>query len=169
MLRAYTVDAGRIEVQASMKVVLGKAMKTRTPIFTEDMRFIEFSPYWNVPPSIARDETVPRLRRDTAYFVEQGFEFVGRDGRVLTALSPASLDAVLRGELRIRQRPGPKNALGDIKFIFPNSDHIFLHHTPATQLFKRTRRISSRLHRVEDQWRRRVRAAGHRNGRRRAF
>lgn len=140
MLRAYTVDAGRIEVQASMKVVLGKAMKTRTPIFTEDMRFIEFSPYWNVPPSIARDETVPRLRRDAAYFVEQGFEFVGRDGRVLTALSPASLDAVLRGELRIRQRPGPKNALGDIKFIFPNSDHIFLHHTPATQLFKRTRR-----------------------------
>lgn len=139
-LRAYEVVQGRIEVRHEMKVIVGRAMDTRTPVFDEDMRFIEFSPYWNVPPSIARGELVPRLRRDPAYFDAEGFEFVARDGRVLTTLTRARLDAVLAGELRIRQRPGPKNALGDIKFVFPNRDHIFLHHTPATSLFERERR-----------------------------
>jgi murein L,D-transpeptidase YcbB/YkuD len=104
------------------------------------MRFIEFSPYWNVPPSIARGETVPRLRRDPGYFEREGFEFVDPAGRVLAASSPARLDAVLAGTLRIRQRPGPRNALGDIKFVFPNRDAIYLHHTPATALFERDRR-----------------------------
>ena len=55
-----------------MKVIVGKAFDTRTPLFDEDMRFIEFSPYWNVPPSIARGETVPRLRRDPGYFEQPG-------------------------------------------------------------------------------------------------
>jgi murein L,D-transpeptidase YcbB/YkuD len=115
-------------------------MDTRTPLFLEEMRFIEFSPYWNVPPSIARAETVPRLRRDPGYFMQQGFEFVARDGRVSTTLSASQLDAVLAGQARIRQRPGPQNALGDIKFVFPNRDNIYLHHTPSVQLFGRPRR-----------------------------
>jgi L,D-transpeptidase YcbB len=140
VLRAYEVQEGRISVRASMKVIAGKALDTRTPLFDADMRSIEFSPYWNVPPSIARAETVPRLRRDTGYFEREGFEFVALDGRVETQLSAARLDAVRAGQLRIRQRPGPKNALGDIKFVFPNSEHIFLHHTPVTQLFERSRR-----------------------------
>jgi L,D-transpeptidase YcbB len=140
VLRAYEVQDGRISVRASMKIIAGKALDTRTPLFDADMRYVEFSPYWNVPPSIARAETVPRLRRDPGYFEREGFEFVAPDGRVETQLSAARLDAVRAGQLRIRQRPGPKNALGDIKFVFPNSDHIFLHHTPATQLFERSRR-----------------------------
>ena len=140
VLRAYEVRDGRIRVQREMRVIVGKAYDTRTPLFDEDMRFIEFSPYWNVPPSIARNETVPRLRRDPAYFEQQGFEFVAGDGRVQTVLTPQALDAVLAGQLRIRQRPGERNALGDIKFVFPNSDNIYLHHTPATQLFERARR-----------------------------
>ena len=140
VLRAYEVRDGRIRVQREMRVIVGKAYDTRTPLFDEDMRFIEFSPYWNVPPSIARHETVPRLRRDPAYFEQQGFEFVAADGRVQTTLTPQALDAVLAGQLRIRQRPGERNALGDIKFVFPNRDNIYLHHTPATQLFERTRR-----------------------------
>ncbi|MDF3838197.1 L,D-transpeptidase family protein [Cupriavidus basilensis] len=140
VLRAYEVRDGSVQVKAEMKVIVGKALDTRTPLFKEDMRYIEFSPYWNVPPSIARAETVPRLRRDPGYFARQGFEFVGADGKAVTTLSAASLDAVQRGELRIRQRPGPKNALGDIKFIFPNNDNIYLHHTPAPQLFTRDRR-----------------------------
>lgn len=140
VLRAYEVRDGQIRVQREMRVIVGKAYDTRTPLFDEDMRFIEFSPYWNVPPSIARHETVPRLRRDPAYFEQQGFEFVAGDGRVQTALTPQALDAVLAGQLRIRQRPGEHNALGDIKFVFPNSDNIYLHHTPATQLFERVRR-----------------------------
>jgi len=140
VLRAYEVQDGRISVRQTMKVIVGKAMDTRTPLFDEDMRFIEFSPYWNVPPSIARNEIVPRLRRDLGYFTRQGFEFVGAGGRVDRALSAGALDAVLAGRQRIRQRPGPQNALGDIKFVFPNRSAIYLHHTPATQLFERDRR-----------------------------
>jgi len=140
VLRAYEVQDGRIQVRQTMKVIVGKAVDLRTPLFDEDMRFIEFSPYWNVPPSIARKELVPRLRRDPGYFARQGFEFVGADGRAGTTLSAAALDAVLAGRLRIRQRPGPQNALGDIKFVFPNRSNIYLHHTPATALFDRDRR-----------------------------
>ncbi len=140
VLRAYEVVDGRIRVQREMKVIVGKALDTRTPLFDEDMRFIEFSPYWNVPPSIARGETVPKLRRDPAEFDRQGYEFVAPDGQVLTTLSSARLDALLAGQLRIRQRPGPRNALGDIKFVFPNRSNIYLHHTPSTLLFERDRR-----------------------------
>ena len=140
VLRAYEWHGDKVSVQLTMNAIVGRALNTRTPLFNEDMRFIEFSPYWNVPPSIARSETVPRLRRDPAYFQQQGFEFVGGNGQVITALSSESLNAVLRGQMRIRQRPGPLNALGDIKFVFPNNSNIFLHHTPAPQLFQRERR-----------------------------
>ncbi|MDP3759978.1 MAG: L,D-transpeptidase family protein [Ramlibacter sp.] len=140
VLRAYEVREGKVDVLVTMKVIVGKAMDTRTPLFDEDMRFVEFSPYWNVPPSIARHETVPRLRRDPAYFSQQGFEFVTPAGQVVSTLSAAHLDAVLHGGWRIRQRPGAHNALGGIKFVFPNRDNIYLHHTPAPALFARDRR-----------------------------
>ena len=140
VLRAYEWHGDKISVQLTMNVIVGKALNKRTPLFNEDMRFIEFSPYWNVPPSIARSETVPRMRRDPAYLQQQGFEFVDGSGQVVTALTSENLDAVLRGQMRIRQRPGPLNALGDIKFVFPNNSNIFLHHTPAPQLFQRERR-----------------------------
>lgn len=141
MLRAYEVKPdGTIDINLQMRVIVGRALDTSTPLFDEDMRFIEFSPYWNIPPSIARGETLPRLRRDPAYFNRQGFEFVMKDGSVSTELSQANLDAVQHGAARIRQRPGPQNALGDIKFIFPNNTNIYLHHTPAPQLFERARR-----------------------------
>jgi murein L,D-transpeptidase YcbB/YkuD len=138
-LRAYEVQGERIVVRATMKIIVGKALNTRTPLFTEQMRFIEFQPFWNVPPSIARGEVVPRLRRDPAYWEREGFEFVV-GGRVVTELSATLLDETVAGRARIRQRPGPKNALGDIKFVFPNNDNIYLHHTPAVSLFARDRR-----------------------------
>ena len=140
VLRAYEVRAGRIELRQEMKVIVGKALDTRTPLLEEQMRSIEFSPYWNVPPSIARGELVPRLRRDPGHWSREGFEFVAPDGSVQRSLSAARLDAVMAGAARIRQRPGPRNALGDIKFVFPNSDNIYLHHTPTTGLFERARR-----------------------------
>jgi murein L,D-transpeptidase YcbB/YkuD len=140
VLRAYEVQEGRINVRLSMRVVVGKAQSARTPLFGELMRSIEFSPYWNVPRSIARDELVPRLKRDPGHFQSAGFEFVRAGGQVDTQLSTASLDEVLAGRARIRQRPGPHNALGDIKFVFPNAEAIFLHHTPAVDLFDRDRR-----------------------------
>ena len=139
MLRAYEVQDGRVSLQLAMKVIVGKALDTRTPLFDEDMRFIEFSPYWNIPPSIARSETIPRLRRDPGYLQQQGMEFVGANGQVHTTLAAEHLDAV------------PKNALGDIKFVFPNNNHIYLHHTPAPLLFQRDRRdFSHGCIRIED-------------------
>jgi len=151
VLRAYEWHGDKISVKLTMNVIVGKALNTRTPLFNEDMRFIEFSPYWNVPPSIARSETIPRLRRDPAYLQQQGFEFVSGNGQVTTSVSSENLDAVLRGQMRIRQRPGPLNALGDIKFVLPNSNNIFLHHTPAPQLFQRERRdFSHGCIRLED-------------------
>ena len=140
VLRAYEVIEGQIVVREEMKVIVGKVLDTRTPLFDEDMRYIEFAPYWNVPPSIAVDELVPRLRRDPGYWGREGFEFVWGSGEVQTTLSAAGLDATLAGRARIRQRPGPKNALGDIKFVFPNSSNIYLHHTPSVSLFERERR-----------------------------
>jgi murein L,D-transpeptidase YcbB/YkuD len=64
MLRAYDYVDGKLDIKLEMKVIVGKALNTRTPMFREDMRYIEFSPYWNVPPSIARSEVVPKSRRD---------------------------------------------------------------------------------------------------------
>ena len=140
VLRAYEVQGERVVVRTTMKVIVGKALDTRTPLIVEPMRSIEFRPFWNVPLSIARGEVVPRLRRDPAYWQREGFEFVTAGGMVIDALSPALLDATLAGAARIRQRPGPRNALGDIKFVFPNREHIFLHHTPSVGLFEHERR-----------------------------
>ncbi len=141
ILRAYDIEGERIHVRQEMKIVVGKALNKRTPLFNEEMRFIEFSPYWNLPASIARAETIPQLRRDPGYLAREGMEFVSSNGAVVDrAVTPARLNAVLAGQWRIRQRPGPKNALGDIKFVFPNTDNIYLHHTPAVNLFERERR-----------------------------
>jgi murein L,D-transpeptidase YcbB/YkuD len=137
VLRAYDVNEQRIDVRLTMKVIVGKAMRTRTPLLGQALRFIEFSPYWNVPPSIARDETVPRLRRDPGYLQREGLEFVTPSGQVVTTVGASELDAVLRGGWRIRQRPGPQNAVGGIKFVFPNDANIYLHDTPARRLFER--------------------------------
>ncbi|MBO4123063.1 L,D-transpeptidase family protein [Cupriavidus gilardii] len=150
MLRAYEFHEGKLDIRLEMKVIVGKALDTRTPLFKEDMRYIEFSPYWNVPRSIATKEIIPRLQRDPAYFNRQGFEFVAGN-EVIKQLNSANMQAVLDGQMRIRQRPGPLNALGDIKFVFPNNQAIYLHHTPAPQLFKRGRRdLSHGCIRVED-------------------
>lgn len=140
MLRGYLVGDGRIEPGPAMRVIVGDARRTRTPLFDAQMRAIEFSPYWNVPPSITRGETLPRLRRDPGFFDRQGFELVDSEGRVISGLPEGSLDALERGQVRIRQRPGAANALGDIKFVFPNGDNIYFHHTSSPQLFKRDRR-----------------------------
>lgn len=151
VLEAYEVRSGEIHPQTAMRVIIGSALDTRTPLFDGQLRFIEFSPYWNVPLSIARSEVVPRILREPGYYSRQGFEFVAADGQIITALSMEYLESVRQGRMRIRQRPGSRNALGDIKFIFPNKDSIFLHHTPGISLFDKERRdLSHGCIRVED-------------------
>ena len=138
--RARQIALTMERMRLTMNIIVGKALDTRTPLFDEDMRFIEFSPNWNVPYSIASKELVPRLRKEPDYFTQQGFEFVTDTGAVVDTLSEAHLGAVMAGTWRIRQRPGPKNALGDVKFIFPNNAAIYLHHTPSPGLFAKPRR-----------------------------
>ncbi len=138
-LEAYEVRGDEIELKARMRVITGTAPDNRTPIFDLEMTAIEFSPYWNVPYSIASKELVPELRTYPNRFDRQGFEFVA-GGSVIREFSFASLDAVMRGEMRIRQRSGPKNAMGPIKFVMPNKDSIYLHYTASPRLFERYRR-----------------------------
>jgi len=123
----------------AMDVIVGNAMDTRTPVFADTLRAIELSPYWNVPTSITTKEIVPRLRRDPGYLAREGFEIVGGGG-VRATLDPATLAALEAGSLRLRQRPGPRNPMGSIKFVLPNNLAIFLHDTSSPRLFARQRR-----------------------------
>jgi murein L,D-transpeptidase YcbB/YkuD len=126
----------------SMRVVVGKAYGHQTPIFADYMRYVIFRPYWLVPMSIQLAELVPKIRRDRSYLAEHGFEVTTRDGTVVTdgAVSNDVLSELRDGSLTIRQKPGPKNALGLIKFIFPNHYNVYLHSTPVPELFLKARR-----------------------------
>lgn len=108
----------------NLNVVVGKAEKTPTPIIMADMNSVEFMPYWNVPPSILKKEIMPKLANNPSYLAGQNMEVV----------------SLKNGGMRVRQRPGGKNALGRLKFIFPNPDGVYLHDTPSKSYFSRSRR-----------------------------
>jgi len=129
-------------IALEMRVVVGKAVSKQTPAFRGDMRYVVLSPYWNVPYSIAVNEILPALKRDPGYLESHKMEIVAESGANAAPLpaTEENVAAVRAGRLRIRQRPGPRNSLGRAKFIFPNAQAIYLHDTPATQLFARTRR-----------------------------
>jgi len=134
-------------------VIVGKALDTETPVFVEAMRYVVFQPYWNIPPSITREETIPAIERDREYLRKNDMEIVQGQGDDADPVGPSggAIEKLARGELRVRQRPGPRNALGPVKFVFPNNQNVYLHGTPAEQLFDRTRRdFSHGCVRVED-------------------
>jgi murein L,D-transpeptidase YcbB/YkuD len=144
MFRAWAWDTlGPSPVPAfATNVIVGKAMRTETPVFVETMDHVIFRPYWNVPRSILRDEVLPAIRRDAGYLTRQQMEVVdgaGDDARSV-GLGPGTLEALAAGTLRVRQRPGPHNALGLVKFVFPNRDSVYMHGTPTPSLFARDRR-----------------------------
>ncbi len=127
------VDHGQVALQ--MRVVAGKE-DSPTPIFSDEMTTVVFSPYWNVPPDIARNETIPAVVRDPGYLGRNNLEVV-RAGRVL---DPWGVDWSRPGKIQFRQRPGAHNALGGVKFMFPNQFDVYLHDTPADALFARVER-----------------------------
>ena len=133
----------------AMRVVVGDP-EHQTPLFSDLMTYVVFSPYWNIPPDILRNETLPRVARDPDYLQRNNMEVVATSGDVV---DPAAIDwsddASTRG-LRFRQAPGPENALGLVKFIFPNNFNVYLHDTPSDKLFfKDTRALSHGCIRVE--------------------
>ena len=136
----------------TMRVVVGKSFDSRTPVFLESMEYVVFRPYWNVPPSIVRGELLPALRRDPDALAKRDMEIVRGSGDA-TALAPTpdNVAQLAKGALKVRQRPGPRNALGLAKFIFPNTDNVYLHGTPAQSAFARARRdLSHGCVRLED-------------------
>lgn len=141
MLWAFTLPAGADVAPLEMRVIVGAAVKTPTPLFIGQMRYIEFNPYWNVPRSITLKEIIPKLEDNPGYLAREQMELVPvGGGRATGAVNAASIEALRAGRYRVRQRPGPKNSLGAIKFGMPNPMDIYLHATPARELFKRTRR-----------------------------
>jgi murein L,D-transpeptidase YcbB/YkuD len=125
-----------------LDVIVGRSLNTQTPVFVDEMSHIIFRPYWNVPPSILRGEILPAMARDPSYLSRNDMEIVAGagDGATPLAETEENLARLRQGALRVRQRPGPNNSLGLVKFVFPNDDNIYMHGTPAPQLFGRARR-----------------------------
>jgi L,D-transpeptidase YcbB len=139
VLRVFSPDR---RIALRMNVVVGKAVRNETPVFAKDMKYIVFRPYWNVPYSITRGEIIPALTKDSGYLARKNFEITDQSGRVVTsgAVSADVLAQLRSGKLLVRQKPGPTNSLGLVKFMFPNEHNVYLHSTPAQALFAESRR-----------------------------
>jgi L,D-transpeptidase YcbB len=137
----HAFDGGREVFQ--MRVVVGKDYENPTPVFADSMSYIVFRPYWNVPPRIVKEEIIPATRKDPEYITKHNYEILR--GREL--VDPASIDwpevDTARFNFHIRQKPGPLNSLGLVKFMFPNQFDVYLHDTPARSLFRRAGRAAS--------------------------
>lgn len=144
MFKAWGFDTTGPDSRPSFesRVIVGRALDTETPVFIEEMREIVFRPYWNVPASILRNEILPAVARDGGYLERERLQVVdgpGDDARPVPATA-AAIEQLRQGRLRVRQQPGPRNALGLVKFVFPNEDAVYMHSTPAVSLFERSRR-----------------------------
>lgn len=124
----------------AMNVVVGTAFKTETPVFFDNLEYLIFSPYWEVTPAIAVNEIKPAALRDPQFLTRNRYELV--EGWEPVQPWMENIERIGRG-VRVRQTPGPHNALGVVKFIMPNDLQIYLHDTPSKALFERTRRDAS--------------------------
>jgi murein L,D-transpeptidase YcbB/YkuD len=127
----------------STNVQVGKPYHA-TPVFKSRLQYIEFNPTWTIPPGILRNEILPAIRRDTSYLSRNNMSVVTNSG---TIVDPTTIDWAATAEggfpYIIRQEPGTRNALGQVKFIFPNKYAVYLHDTPSRGLFARTERAFS--------------------------
>lgn len=141
-------------VSMSMAVVVGRAFRGdkrtalpedihQTPVFMDEMEYVIFRPYWNVPVNITRKEILPALKKDPEYLSKHQYEVYDNQRKVIIIqdqLDEKVLEQLQAGDLEFRQKPGPANSLGLIKFVFPNNYDVYLHGTPEKQLFERSRR-----------------------------
>ncbi len=122
------------------KVIVGKQYHA-SPIFSAPMKYIVFSPYWNVPNSIARNELIPSIRKNPSYLSNKNMEVVTHSGKLI---DPSAVNWSSKSfPYMIRQKPGGDNALGLVKFMFPNKYSVYLHDTPSKSLFEREDRALS--------------------------
>jgi murein L,D-transpeptidase YcbB/YkuD len=144
--RLYVVRRG--QVVFSTRVQVGRPYR-QTPVFRAEMTYLVLNPTWTVPPTIFRQDILPELRRNPGYLATRNIDLLDRDGR---AVDPATVDWSGRSfPYQLVQRPGPTNALGRVKFMFPNEHFVYLHDTPSRDLFERDNRaFSSGCIRVEE-------------------
>jgi murein L,D-transpeptidase YcbB/YkuD len=138
------IDRG--EVAFETPVVIG-SLYNKTPVFSADMTYMVINPYWNVPPSIAKEELLTKAKRDPDYFLDNDFEIFEDWSRDAAKVDLASVNWQEHDpdsfSYKLRQRPGPGNALGRLKFMFPNEYNIYLHDTPERSHFDETERSFS--------------------------
>jgi len=141
-LEAYDDD----QMQLAMKVIVGETYK-RTPVFSEEISSLEINPYWNVPHSITIFELLPEIKKDSGYLTKNHYELLSGWEESSPSLDPASIAWENIGTEnfpgRLRQKPGPWNNLGRIKFMFPNRFDVYLHDTPYRNLFEKNNRALS--------------------------
>jgi L,D-transpeptidase YcbB len=153
-LFAFRTTEDRVADILQMKVIVGRTFtSTQTPVFEGDMRYVVLRPYWDVPYSITQKEMLPKIRANPGYLARERLQLVDGPGDNSPVVPPSSENLALlsQGKLRLRQEPGEDNALGLAKFMFPNSYNVYLHSTPAHQLFaEATRAFSHGCIRVAD-------------------
>jgi murein L,D-transpeptidase YcbB/YkuD len=147
---AYTMQVMEGEQPVlAMRVIVGQPTH-QTPLFSDKMTHVVFSPYWNIPPGIVSDETLPAVARDPDFLLRNNIEVVSAGAVIDPWAIDWSDESAVRG-LRFRQRPGAGNALGLVKFMFPNNFNVYLHDTPGDRLFfKEKRTFSHGCIRIED-------------------
>jgi murein L,D-transpeptidase YcbB/YkuD len=149
--RLDVVERG--EYRLSMRVVVGQPYR-RTPVFSGTMTYLVLNPWWEVPRSIAVKDKLSLIKADPGYLSRQGYSLLAGWGADEQVIDPGDIDwsAVTAGSFsfRLRQRPGAQNALGRVKFMFPNPHSVYLHDTPSRELFAQdSRSFSSGCIRLE--------------------
>jgi murein L,D-transpeptidase YcbB/YkuD len=131
--RLYAFEEGN-RIGLTMTVNVGDQYDFQTPMFEKNMQYLVFRPYWNPPPEILRNEIIPDLK-ETPSLEENDLELVGAGGRVIKSgdVTPGMWQQLKAGKFTVRQPPGPENALGLVKFIFPNKHHVYIHDTPESE------------------------------------
>jgi len=146
--RAFFVKDGEIEWET--RAMVGKHYR-QTPVFSGDIAYLEFNPTWTIPPGILRNDILPAIKRDPDYLASKHIRVIDHQGAFV---DPATVDWNKYSRsvpYTLRQDPGPHNALGTVKFIFPNQHFVFLHDTPHRELFvHRERSFSSGCIRIQD-------------------
>ena len=141
--RLQLVEDGQTVLQ--MRVVVGKKKENPTPVFSDQMTYLTFNPFWNIPENIAIKETIPLLRKDDDYAEKHGIQVVMKENneQIVDASEIGWTKVSQEGKefpYLLRQRPGAGNALGKVKFMFPNQFNVYLHDTPTRHLFNNTER-----------------------------